>query len=364
MHEILRQFDLRGAPVACAPYGNGHINRTYLVETDADARYILQRINHAVFPDVDGLMGNIALVTEYLRAQGLNDRETLTLIPTVDGQKYLRYGCDDSENGGYYRMYAFIENSVCLERAETAADFQQSAVAFGRFQMLLRDFPAARLKETLPGFHDTRKRCETLCRAIAADAFGRADCVQREIDFALEQAQNAGLMLDMLDRGELPLRVTHNDTKLNNVMLDRISRKPLCVIDLDTVMPGLSGNDFGDSIRFGASTGAEDERDLDRIEMDLKLFRAYTRGFLFACGETLTPAELETLPLAAKLMTYECGIRFLTDYLQGDCYFRIHRPDHNLDRARTQFKLVRDMDRKWSAMHAIIREEASQLINQ
>lgn len=361
MHEILKQFDLRGAPIACAPYGNGHINRTYLVETDAGARYILQRINDAIFSDVEGLMGNIALVTEYLRVQGLNDRETLTLIPTADGRKYLHFIGGDPEISGYYRMYAFIEDSVCLERAESDADFQQSAVAFGRFQMLLRDFPAERLKETLPGFHDTRIRCEALRRAIADDAVGRADGVQREIDFALEQAQNAGWMLDMRDRGELPLRVTHNDTKLNNVMLDRISRKPLCVIDLDTVMPGLSGNDFGDSIRFGASTGAEDERDLDRIEMDLKLFRAYTRGFLSACGAALTAAEIETLPLAAKLMTYECGIRFLTDYLQGDCYFRIHRPEHNLDRARTQFKLVRDMDRKWNAMHAILREEAAQI---
>jgi len=359
MHDILSRFALRGMPVYCAPYGNGHINRTYLVETDAGVRYILQRINNHIFRNVEGLMGNIALVTAYLRDQGLNERETLTLIPTADGANYLNYCCDDAEISGYYRMYAFIEDSICLERAESEEDFRQSAVAFGRFQMQLKDFPAAQLTETLPGFHDTRKRCEALHRAIDEDIMGRAKLVQREIDFALEQEKYAGCMLDMLHRGELPLRVTHNDTKLNNVMLDSATRKPLCVIDLDTVMPGLSGNDFGDSIRFGASTGAEDETDLSKIEMSLDLFRAYARGFLSACGEALAPAEIETLPMGAKLMTYECGIRFLTDYLEGDTYFRIHRPEHNLDRTRTQFKLVQDMDRKRDAMLKIIRDESS-----
>lgn len=356
MLELLERFALNGSAVSCKPYGNGHINRTYLVQTDCGARYILQRINDAIFRDVPGLMRNISLVTEYLRAHGAREREALRLIPTRAGESYCHYEKAGVE--GDYRVYAFIEDSLCLERAESAADFEQSAVAFGRFQMQLQDFPAAQLCETLPGFHDTRVRLENLRCAIAQDKMGRAAQVQREIDFALAHGAQAGVMLEMCECGELPLRVTHNDTKLNNVMLDAATRKPLCVIDLDTVMPGLSGNDFGDSIRFGASTGAEDERDLDKIEMNLDLYRAYARGFLSACADALTEAELQTLPLAAKLMTYECGIRFLTDYLEGDVYFRIHRPEHNLDRARTQFKLVWDMERKGDTMLNIIREES------
>lgn len=354
MRNVLNHFAMAGAPASCTPYGNGHINRTWLVNTDASRRYILQKINTSIFPDVPALMRNIDLVTRYLRAQGAKDRETLRLIPTSAGEICLSVEDPDPELSGYYRMYAFVENSLCLERAESAADFEQSAVAFGRFQMQLRDFPASQLSETLPAFHHTRRRFEALKAAIAQDPLGRAAAVAREIDFALAREQDAGAMVDMLDRGELPLRVTHNDTKLNNVLLDAQTRQPLCVIDLDTVMPGLSGNDFGDSIRFGASTGAEDEQDLDRIEMSLPLFEAYARGFLHACGNALTPAEIHTLPLAARLMTYECGIRFLADYLLGDTYFRIHRPDQNLDRARTQFKLVWDMERKQDAMLKII----------
>lgn len=357
MYDVLRSFQLDGAVRSCEVYGSGHINRTYLVTTDAPRRYVLQRINDAIFRDVPALMNNISLVIAHLRGLGLDERHALRLIPAKDGSAYLYYDSKDAQKAGYYRVYAFVEDSICMDRAENAQDFMQSAVAFGRFQMQLSDFPAERLAETIPAFHDTVKRCENLRRAIERDAMGRAKDVAREIDFALAEAENAGAMLDMLRRGELPLRVTHNDTKLNNVMLDSRTREPLCVIDLDTVMPGLSGNDFGDSIRFGASTGAEDERDLEKIEMSLELFRAYSRGFLSACGSALTPAEIETLPMGAKLMTFECGVRFLTDYLEGDTYFRIRRPGHNLDRTRTQFKLVQDMNRKWGEMMKIIREE-------
>jgi len=359
MIRVLERFALKGVPVSCAPYGNGHINRTYVAETDCGRRYILQKINDTIFRDVPALMRNISLVTGYLRDQGLGERETLQLVPTADGDVCLSYACDDPEISGYYRVYDFIEGGICLERAQSAEDFRQSAVAFGRFQMQLKDFPAAQLSETLPGFHDTVKRFENLRRAVKEDRMDRAKEVAREIDFAFGREKDISVMLDMLGRGELPLRVTHNDTKLNNVMLDAQTRRPLCVIDLDTVMPGLSGNDFGDSIRFGASTGAEDEKDLDKIEMSLELYRAYTGGFLSACGAALTDAELATLPMGARLMTYECGIRFLTDYLEGDTYFRIHRPEHNLDRTRTQFKLVWDMERKHDAMLKIIREESS-----
>lgn len=361
MFDVLRQFALEGKPLSCKIYGNGHINRTYLVVTDAGKRYILQRINNDIFKDVPGLMNNISQVIDHLRGKGLDERHALHLVPAVDGAAYTCYN-GDADKAGYYRIYAFVEDSLCLDRAENAQDFYQSAVAFGTFQMQLADFPAEKLTDTIPAFHNTLNRVSKLRRAIEADVLDRAKLVQREIDFALREAENAGCMLELLEKGDLPLRVTHNDTKLNNVMLDAQTRAPLCVIDLDTVMPGLSGNDFGDSIRFGASTGAEDERDLDKIEMSLDLFRAYSKGFLSACGSALTPVEIETLPMGAKLMTYECGIRFLTDYLEGDTYFRIHRPDHNLDRTRTQFKLVADMNRKWDAMMEIIREETPRLL--
>jgi len=357
--EILEQFRLDGKAVSCKPYGNGHINRTYLVITDRKHPYILQKINDIVFRDVPALMHNISSVTHYLRARGLDARHVLTLVSTFKGEEYLFHKSEETERCGYYRIYEFVTDSLCMDHPETTQDFRQSALAFGNFQMQLKDFPAATLAQTIPKFHDTVERYRTLHRAIKADKMGRVSGATREIDFALKQETHAGFMLDMLEKGDLPLRVTHNDTKLNNVMLDAITREPLCVIDLDTVMPGLSGNDFGDSIRFGASSGAEDERDLDKIEMRLDLFRAYADGFLAACGRTLTATEIETLPMAAKLMTLECGVRFLTDYLEGDTYFRIHHPTHNLERTRTQFKLVADMERKWDAMQTIIREEAA-----
>ena len=361
MLNILNHFHLDGRAVSCESYGNGHINRTYLAKTDAGHMYILQKINDAIFRDVPALMRNISSVTDFLRAQGRDFRHVLTLVPTVQNESYLHIADAQGDCGGDYRLYEFITDSICLDQPENLKDFRSSALAFGAFQMQLQDFPAHTLSETIPRFHDTVDRYRKLHDAISADVLGRAKEAAREIEFALEQEKHAGTMLDMLNRGELPLRVTHNDTKLNNVMLDAATREPLCVIDMDTVMPGLSGNDFGDSIRFGAATGAEDERDLSRIEMSLDRFEAYTNGFLTACGSALAPAEIETLPLGAKLMTLECGIRFLTDYLQGDSYFRIHRPGHNLDRTRTQFKLVADMDKKWSEMQRIVQREAGAL---
>ena len=231
-------------------------------------------------------------------------------------------------------------------------------MAFGRFQDLLSDFPAHTLTETIPRFHDTPNRYTAFKKAVAADICNRARDVQEEIHFALSQEQFAGTLMSLQKTGEIPLRVTHNDTKLNNVLFDRISRKALCVIDLDTVMPGFSANDYGDSIRFGASTALEDERDLSKVEISLRLFEAYTQGFLSACGKSLTKCEIENLITGAKMMTLECGVRFLTDYLSGDTYFRTHREKHNLDRCRTQFKLVMDMDHKWDQMQSIVMREA------
>ena len=349
--EIAARFAVNGRVAYCERYGNGHINETYLVETDGGARYILQKINDTVFQNVPALMENVSAVTRYLRARTDDPRRAMHLVQTAEGADYLR-----DEAGGWWRMYDFIENSICLQAAETDEDFYQSAVAFGEFQRELSEFPAHTLHETIAKFHDTRNRYVQLREALNADPLGRAASVQTEIEFALAREKNAGELMRLLEAGELPLRVTHNDTKLNNVLLDRETRKPLCVIDLDTVMPGLAAFDFGDSIRFGASTAAEDETDLGKVEMSLELFETYARGFLKACGSALSPLEKATLPLGAKLMTLECGVRFLTDYLSGDTYFRIHRPNHNIDRCRTQFKLVSDMEKKQNEMRAVIEK--------
>ena len=349
MLNICEKFQTKGAAVSCEPYGNGHINATYLVKTDGE-QYILQRINHHIFQDVPGLMRNVERVTAFLAEKDPDPRHSLHLVPTKDGAAYAEV------EGEFYRMYDFVHDSICLDAPETDEDFYQSAVAFGSFQRQLADFPANELSETIPRFHDTPNRYRALRAAIEKDAMGRAASCRKEIEFALARETDAAVMMNLLAAGELPLRVTHNDTKLNNVMLDAKTRKPLCVIDLDTVMPGLAANDFGDSIRFGANTGAEDEKDLTKISLSLARYEAFARGFLEACGRALTPKEIETLPWGAKLMTLECGVRFLTDYLEGDTYFRIHRPEHNLDRTRTQFALVADMEKKWTRMCDIVKK--------
>ena len=349
MLNICGKFQTKGAALSCEPYGNGHINATYLVKTDEE-QYILQRINHHIFQDVPGLMRNVERVTAFLAEKDPDPRHSLHLVPAKDGAAYVE------AEGEFYRMYDFVHDSICLDAPETDEDFYQSAVAFGSFQRQLADFPANELSETIPRFHDTPNRYRALRAAIEKDALGRAASCREEIEFALTREADAAVMINLLAAGELPLRVTHNDTKLNNVMLDAKTRKPLCVIDLDTVMPGLAANDFGDSIRFGANTGAEDEKDLKKISLSLARYEAFARGFLEACGKALTPKEIETLPWGAKLMTLECGVRFLTDYLEGDTYFRIHRPEHNLDRTRTQFALVADIEKKWTQMCDIVKE--------
>ena len=349
MEQVLDLFRLNGRPVSCDPYGEGHINLTFLAVTDTGKRYILQRLSRAAFHDIPGLMGNVAAVTEFLAARSPDPRSSLHLISTLDGRSF----CRDSE-GEFWRVYDFVEDSLCLQTPETPEDFYQSAVAFGQFQCRLRDFPAETLCETIPNFHNTPDRYRKFHLAADADAAGRLSSVLPEVRFLLEREEKAGTLQRLREGGELPVRVTHNDTKLNNVMLDAVTRKALCVIDLDTVMPGLVAYDFGDSIRFGASTASEDEKDLSRVEMSLDLFETYARGFIPACGG-LTAAELECLPLGAWTMTLENGLRFLTDYLDGDHYYHITRPEHNLDRCRTQLKLVSDMEQKWDPMTAIIR---------
>lgn len=353
MQEILNAFALAGRVTSCQPYGEGHINTTFCVHTDAPHDYILQRINTDVFPDADMLMNNIALVTQHLRAQGLDERHVLTIVPTKEGTLYYRHA-----QRGCYRVVEFVHDGVCLQLPRNAHEFGQSGAAFGQFQMQLSDFDASLLGETIPHFHDTPRRFEALRQAIAQDVKGRAAEVQPEIDFALARQARADGLVAAIANGRIPLRVTHNDTKLNNVILDAATLEPLCVIDLDTVMPGAAAYDFGDSIRFGASTAAEDERDLSKVSLSLEMFEAYAKGYLGACGAHMTQAEKQSLPLGAWMMTMECGVRFLTDYLQGDVYFATSRAGHNLDRCRTQFALAQDMERKEAQMQQIIARYA------
>lgn len=357
--EVIENFQFEGEYTEGIPYGSGHINDTFRVtfqHKGETKRYILQRMNNQIFLNPEELMENVVGVTSWLRKKivengGEPERETLNLVPAKDGKAFYK----DSE-GEYWRVYLFIEGAKTYDLVENQEDFYQSAVAFGRFQGLLADYPAETLHETIQDFHNTVKRLDTFKKVVEADGCGRAAQVQEEIQFVLDREALAHKLCDMQAEGKLPLRVTHNDTKLNNIMIDDETRKAICVIDLDTVMPGLSVNDFGDSIRFGASTGAEDEPDLSKVSCSMELFELYTKGFVEGCKGSLTEEELDMLPVGAMTMTYECGMRFLTDYLEGDHYFKIHREGHNLDRCRTQFKLVKDMEEKWNQMNEIVNK--------
>ena len=349
MQEIISAFALDGQAERCKPFGSGHINQTYCVVTDKGHKYILQKVNTGVFPNGAGLMNNIILVTDHLRKKDSDPRHVLTLVPTKDGRMYISQGENE-----LWRVYEFVTGGISLDRAETPEDFRLSGLAFGTFQRQMADFSAEKLVEVIPGFHDTPKRYGTFHKAIEEDKLGRVKNVQPEIDFILSRETGAGKMTDLLKQGELPLRVTHNDTKLNNVMLDEKTRQPLCILDLDTVMPGLVGNDFGESIRFGASTAAEDEPDTAKVHVDLMMYEVFARGFLGACGEQLTETEKETLPDGARLMSLENGMRFLTDYLEGDTYFHVARPEHNLDRCRAQLALVQEMEEKEEQIRKIM----------
>lgn len=353
--QVVKQFQVTGDVTDIKLYGSGHINTTYLVQTTEDT-YILQKVNTNIFKNIDALMENIVNVTGYLakiieERGGDPKRETMLVIPTVDGKSFFK----ESE-GCSYRVYYFIKDAFSYDSVEKPEDFYESAVAFGKFQALLADYPAETLHETIPDFHNTVKRFETFCKAVDQDVCNRKASVLDEIAFVMDHKADTAVLMDMLEKKELPLRVTHNDTKLNNIMIDKETGKGICIIDLDTVMPGLSVNDFGDSIRFGANTAAEDEIDLSKVSLDLDLFEIYVKGFLEGSNGNLTENEIKMLPMGAKTMTLECGMRFLTDYLEGDTYFKIHRPNHNLDRCRTQFALVADMEKKWNEMEAIVKK--------
>ena len=336
--------------MSCSEFGGGHINLTYRIKTDSGDAYILQRINQYVFTDPKAVMENVGAVTEYLRPRVSDPSEILHFILSDSGTYYYV-----DEAGEYWRCYEFADG-ICLDLPESDKDFYESAIAFGRFQEMLRDFPAETLHETIPLFHNTLNRFRLFREAVQADRAGRAAGVQAGIAFLLARENEGGTICRLLDSGELPLRVTHNDTKLNNVLLDCKTRKALCVLDLDTVMPGSSLYDYGDSIRFGAATAPEDEKNLEKMELNLHLFRVYTSGYLAACP-SLTAKERELLPLGAKIMTLELATRFLADYLDGDRYFKVAYPEHNLVRARAQMKLVADMEKKWDEMQKIVAEE-------
>ena len=342
------------------PFGAGHINETYAVympgESGDELAYVLQRVNSNVFKDPAGVMDNIFGVTEYLRnvirrEGGDPDRETLSYIKTKSGCNYF----EDSE-GEPWRCYNFIPDSVCYQLVEEPEQFYQSGSSFGHFLKQLSDYPASKLNETIPDFHNTIRRFEAFQVALKRDLKNRADSCRPEIDFVLAREKDCGVLVHQQDEGILPLRVTHNDTKLNNILFDEKTGKGLCIIDLDTIMPGLAANDFGDSIRFGAATAEEDEPNLDLMHFDISLYELYVKGYLEETKDVLTEAEIGSLPWGARLMTLECGIRFLTDYLQGDTYFKTDYPEHNLIRARTQFRLVDEMEQQFERMQEIVQK--------
>ncbi|MDD6484068.1 MAG: aminoglycoside phosphotransferase family protein [Clostridiales bacterium] len=331
---ILDEFLDREAIMSVSPYGEGHINGTFLVETK-NKKYILQQINTKVFPDVEKLMENIIHVTNFLVSKNVT---TLEVIKTQDGRAFTE------ANGKYFRMYTFIENSVTYQQSESAEIFEESGYAFGCFQKHLSDFDASSLYETIPDFHNTPKRFNDFMAAYNEDKCGRLKDCKKEAEFIIQRKNSLSLITDGIKDGSIPLRVTHNDTKLNNILMNPDTGKARAIIDLDTVMPGSMLYDFGDSIRFGASTAEEDEPDTEKVHFDISLYNAYKNGFIRAMGSAVTPAEEELMPYSAYLMTIECGMRFLTDFLSGDTYFKTKYPEHNLVRCRTQLKLVSEME--------------------
>lgn len=356
MTDFSQIFQIEPADRSLREVGEGHINRTYLLQNEEDQSYILQEINTAVFPNVDGLMNNIRNVTGFLRKKiaergGDPQRNTMTLIPTRDGKLYYK-----REDGTCWRLYTYVDHTITYQSFEDPAVFEKCGEAFGGFLADLAEYPADSLCEVIPHFHDTPARYGNLVKAIADDVKGRAGEVQAEIRFAEDRAGRYGMIMDALHNGSIPLRVTHNDTKINNILMDPDTGEGVCVIDLDTVMPGSCLFDYGDSIRFGAATAAEDAVDPDTMHISLPLFEAYTKGYLKGSRGCLTEQETAWLPVGAWMMTMECGMRFLSDYLAGDTYFRIAREKHNLDRARTQFALAADMERNWDEMNRIIKE--------
>ncbi len=350
---VIKQFCTDGECYECKTFGKGHINSTYLVCCrNADGKtikYVMQAINTYVFKEPDKLMDNIIRVTDFLRKKEPENRGILNMIRTKDGNGFYR-----DDEGKCWRMYVYVDDALSLETVGLPDDFYEAAYAFGKFQHDLSDFPADTLFEIIPDFHNTEKRYQDFLAAVAKDKSGRAKNVAQEIKFIKDRAEFYSLLNNKFAEGVIPLRVTHNDTKLNNVLLDKFTRKALCVLDLDTIMPGFSVTDFGDAIRFGANNAVEDEKDISKVWLNLDLFKAYTEGYLSGCAGKLCNEEIMLLPEGAKMMTIECGMRFLADYIEGDLYFKTAYPEHNLVRARTQLKLVYDMEKHFDDMKQIV----------
>lgn len=356
IEEIIKHFPFKGKLIEVVEKKTGLINDTYILTFEDDFgeyKYVIQRINTNVFKNPDELMSNIMNITAFLRNKitqsgGNPKRETLTFLYADGNSPYYR-----DENSNCWRSYEFINNCYTCNSVADSTIAYRASKAFGHFQRLLSDYPADSLFETIKDFHNTPVRYEALRQAIEADAVGRKAELQAEIDFALNRSDDASRLTDMISSGELPLRVTHNDTKINNVLFNQITNEAFCVIDLDTIMPGLSLYDFGDSIRSGAVSKSENEKDLSKVELNLDLYKAFAEGFISEAGQALTENEVNELAFSAKLMTLECGVRFLTDYLNGDTYFGIDYPEHNLVRCRNQFKLVEDIENKLEKMNEI-----------
>lgn len=353
----LDAFGISENIISVKPFGSGHINDTLCVtvkEQGQKKQYVLQKMNTDIFKDPESLMNNVNKVTAYMRnviMQHCGDpaRETLRFYPTVDGKMFYT-----AEDGSCWRLEDLVTNSRSYDEATNAEMFALTGKAFGGFMAGLANFPVEELVEVIPDFHNTKARFQAFKEFVKEDRAGRVESCKADVEFALARQELAESIVKQLESGELPLRVTHNDTKINNILMDADTDEPLCIIDLDTIMPGACAYDFGDSIRFGASSAAEDEQDLDKVYLRMDLFEAYVKGYLEAVAQTVTPVEVRSLAQGALVITYEQGIRFLGDHLNGDVYFKIHRENQNLDRARTQFKLVKEMEERMDEMQAIV----------
>ena len=347
---IYNRFDIESPFDSYGVYGEGNINRTFWVQNKAGEMYILQKVNTNVFKNPVALMENMVEITEFLKKKiiergGDVERETLDLVHTKDGKTYC-----ESLRGGFWRMTRFVKDTVAYQSVEKEGLLYEVARSFGNFQCLLADYPAETLFETIPDFHNTAKRYEAFKVALAEDVAHRAESVEREIAVLEKYADRASIIVDKLASGELPTRVTHNDTKLNNILMDVKTDKGVCVIDLDTVMPGSLLYDFGDSVRFAANNGAEDDKDLSRVWLRTELYEEYVSGFLAGLGDSITAEEIKLLPMSVFILTYELALRFMTDYLNGDTYFKLNYPEHNLIRTRAQIRLMEDIDSKLDAL--------------
>ncbi len=360
LSEICKNFQIKGKFLAAQPCGSGHINDTFASTFERDnkrERYIHQRINDKIFKEPEKVIENISRITRHI-SKKLSDsasedvlRRCLTLVPSIDGAYYWI-----DKDGSYWRTYYFIEDASAFEIVETESQAFNAAFAFGEFQKQLADLKEPRLHETIPDFHNTPKYLDKFKEALNTDRYNRAKFAKEEIRFILDNEESCYIFTDLLRDGKIQERITHNDTKLNNVLFDNNTNEAICIIDLDTVMPGLVCYDFGDLVRTAINAAAEDEKDLSKVKMRMNMFQALACGYLKSAGEFLTQKEKETLPLAGKIITLENGIRFLTDYLSGDSYFKIHREDHNLDRCRAQFALARSIDNQLSEMNRLLRE--------